>query len=83
MRLLQISFGLSVNLDEIQVVRLISETETEVVLGGENYLTGIPYDTLIALIHSKVEAPEGIIQTSVKSETALEQLAKFQATPTP
>ena len=80
MRLLEISYGVSVNLDEVQVVQQATDKETIVIVGGESYMTSIPYKTLVALMGRKAEKS---VKIPAQIARSVEQLARFQATATP
>ena len=74
MKFIEIGDGVSVNLDRISVIQSMKSGKTKIQVGDEMYTSSIPYETFQALLVKEIQKG---------ASAALEQLAKYQATPTP
>ena len=76
MKFIEVSPGVSINVESIDIITKYSETETAIEIGEEKYVTQIPYETFKKLLVRQFSQQQDMAKN-------IEQLARYQGTPTP
>ena len=74
MKFIEIAEGLSVNIDSISQFSKLTDSETQIEVSGQMYVTNVPYELLKRVLTKPLKAEQ---------PSALDQLARFNMFHTP